>query len=149
MSGSLGMLRVIIFCGLLFGSCGYALLKGRSDARIVAAVCLAAVFASWAFQSPVKSSYSTVEWGVLIVDVLAFIAFTLVALSSDRFWPLWVSGLQLTTILGHVFKAIDSSLLPLAYAVALRFWSYPILIIVAVAVLRSGRRAKRDTLKPS
>ena len=39
-----------------------------------------------------------------------------------------------------MLKAIDSSLLPIAYAAALRFWSYPILIILAVGVWRSRHR---------
>jgi hypothetical protein len=134
------MIRVILFDLLLFGACGYALLRGRTDARIVAVVCIVANFASYA----VVSRYAAVETGVLIIDLLTFLAFTAVALKSDRFWPLWVSGLQLTTSLGHVFKAIETDLMPLAYAAALRFWSYPILNILAVGVWRSQRRARAE-----
>ena len=134
------MIRVVLFDLLLFGSCGYALLRGRTDAKIVASVCIVANFASYA----VVSRYRSVESGVLIIDVLTFLAFTWVALKSERFWPLWISGLQLTTTLGHLFKAIEADLMPLAYAAALRFWSYPILIILAVGVWRSERRSRAD-----
>lgn len=134
------MIRLIIFNVLLIGACGYALLRGKTDARIVGAVCIVANFATFA----VVSSYAHVETGVLIIDLLTLTAFTLVALWSDRFWPLWVSGLQLTTSMGHLFKAIQSDLLPIAYAAALRFWSYPILIILAIGVWRSERRAQED-----
>ena len=134
------MIRVILFDMLLFGACGYALLRGKTDARIVAVVCIVANFASYA----VVSRYASVETGVLIIDILTFLAFTFVALKSDRFWPLWVSGLQLTTSIGHLLKAVQADLLPLAYAAALRFWSYPILIILAVGVWRSQRRARED-----
>jgi hypothetical protein len=134
------MIRLIIFNLLLIGACGYALLRGKTDARIVGAVCIIANFATFA----VVSSYASVETGVLIIDVLTLAAFTLVALWSDRFWPLWVSGLQLTTSMGHLFKAIQSDLLPIAYAAALRFWSYPILIILAIGVWRSERRAQDE-----
>ena len=79
------------------------------------------------------------EIGVLAVDLFTLAAFTYVALRSDRFWPLWISGLQLTTSIGHVLKAIDSHLVPFAYGAALRVWSYPILIILAVAVWRGQR----------
>ena len=141
------MIRLILFNALLFGSCGYALLKGKSDARIVAVVCIIAAFASSTLKAPVDASYSSVEWGVVAVDIVTFGAFTFVALTSDRFWPLWISGLQLTTSLGHLFKAVEGNLLPLAYAAALRFWSYPILIILAVAVWRSQRRSKREAVR--
>jgi hypothetical protein len=136
------MLRVILFDLLLFGVCGYALLKGGKDARIVAAVCIAANFASAAVKAPVATSYSSFETGVFAVDLLTLMAFGFVALTSDRFWPLWVSGLQLTTSMGHLIKAAAGDLGSIAYAAALRFWSYPILIILAVAVWRSQRRAR-------
>lgn len=132
------MVRLIAFNALLIGACGYALLRGKTDARIIGAVCIVANFATFA----VVSSYASVETDVLIIDLLTLVAFTLVALRSDRFWPLWVSGFQLTTSLGHLMKAVQSDLLPIAYAAALRFWSYPILIVLAVGVWRSERRAR-------
>lgn len=134
--------RLLIYRALMYGICAYALLRGRSEARIVAIVFLVANFATLALRSPLGSSYSSVETGIFAVDILGFLAFTYAALISDRFWPLWISGLQLTTLFGHLLKAIDSSLMPLAYAAALRFWSYPILIILALGVWRGQRRLK-------
>jgi hypothetical protein len=134
------MLRVIIFDTLLFGACGYAFWRGKFDARIVAAVCICANFASYALRSPISQSYSNVETGVLVVDLLTLGAFVYVALRSDRFWPLWISGLQLTTSIGHVLKAMEPDLMPMAYAAAGRAWSYPILLILLVGTWRSHRR---------
>lgn len=140
--------RVIIYRALMYGICGYALYRGKADARIVAAVFLVGDLATLALRS---STYSSVESSVFVIDVIAFLAFTYAALISDRFWPLWVSGLQLTTSMGHVFKLIDSHLLPLAYAAALRFWAYPILIILAIGTWRSDRRSMQEqrTVAPS
>ena len=45
----------------------------------------------------------------------------------------------MTTTIGHLLKAIELDLVPIAYAVALRFWAYLILIILAVATWRSRR----------
>ena len=132
------MIRLIIFNALLFGSCAYALLRGTRDAKIVAIVTLVASFATLLL----FRTYSEVEVGVLIVDILTFLAFTAVALQSDRFWPLWISGLQLTTTFGHLLKAYEDQLVPIAYAVALRSWSYLIQIILLVAVWRSQQRAR-------
>ena len=141
------MVRLILFNLLLFGACGYALAKGTRDARIVAVVCLIANFATLAARGPAVTSYSSLQMGVLLIDMATFAAFTFVALTSDRFWPLWVSGLQLTTSMGHLMKGMHSDLLPLAYAAALRFWSYPILLILAVAVWRHHQRL-RDQARP-
>ena len=131
-------MREILFDLLLFATCGYALLYGRQDARIVGAACIAASIASVAL----STHYRGVEFGVLAIDLLVFAIFTLVALRSDRFWPLWISGLQLTATLGHALKAIEFDLVPIAYAVSLRFWAYPILIILAVGTWRSRQRLR-------
>jgi hypothetical protein len=139
------MVRLIFFYALMSSACGYALFKGRTDARIVGAVFLVGTFATIALRSSPAGGYSSVEFGIFVVDGICLAAFTYAALISDRFWPLWVSGLQLTTILGHIFRAIDSQLLPLAYAAALRFWGYPILIILAVGVWRSQRRLRYES----
>ncbi|MEO7655017.1 MAG: hypothetical protein ABIS23_04955 [Sphingomicrobium sp.] len=130
------MIRLILFNLLLFGCCGYALWKGTRDARIIGLTCLVAAFASY----PLMTGYAGVEITVLAVDLLVLALFVYVALGSDRFWPLWIAGLQLTTVVGHALKLMSGDLVPLAYAVALRFWAYPELIILAVAVWRSQRR---------
>jgi hypothetical protein len=104
---------------------------------------------SVALLGPVRQRYSGVETGVLIVDLATLAAFTWIALKSERFWPLWISGLQLTTTMGHLLKAVDSNLIPLAYGAALRSWSYPILIIVAVGTWRGERRRRHPVPAPA
>ena len=136
------MIRLLIYRALMYGACGYALWRGRKDARIVAAVFLIGNFATLALRSSVMGGYSSFEVSIFLIDVACLLAFTYAAMISDRFWPLWVSGLQLTTSFGHVLKAVDYELLPLAYAASLRFWSYPILIILVVGVWRSQRRLR-------
>lgn len=144
MSGTSIMARLILYYLLLFGACGYAYWRGKVDARIVAVAFFIGNFATIMLRSHSHGEYSALEPGVFAVDLACFVAFTYAALISDRFWPLWVSGLQLTTSFGHVLKLADSNLLPLAYAAALRFWGYPILIILAVGVWRSQLRLHRE-----
>ena len=129
---------------VLFAVCGFALIAGKSDERWVALTCLAASLATRLFISPVADRYSGLEIGVAAVDLATLAAFTAVALRSERFWPLWISGLQLTTSLAHIFKAIDTSLFPIAYAAAGRFWAYPILLILAVGTWRRLSRDRRS-----
>ena len=133
--------RLIIYRALMYGACGYALFRGKADSRIVAGVFLVGDLTTLALRS---SNYSSVEVSILAVDILGFIGFTYAALISERFWPLWVSGLQLTSSMGHLFKAIDTNLMPLAYAAALRFWAWPILIILAFGTWRGRRRSKLE-----
>jgi hypothetical protein len=91
-------------------------------------------------RSALNENYSAVARSDLVIDLLVLIALVAVALRSDRFWPLWVAGLQLTISLSHVLKAIQPDLLPLAYAAAERFWSYPTLIILFIGAWRQHQR---------
>lgn len=139
------MTRFLIYNFLLFGACGYAFFRGKTDARIVATGFFLGSFATLALRSQLGGGYGRLEVGVFAVDVIDLAVFTYAALISDRFWPLWVSGLQLTTSFAHVFKLVDPHLVPIAYAAALRFWGYPILIILAIGTWRQHRRKLRET----
>lgn len=125
---------------ILFAVSAYAFLRGRTDERIVASVCVAASIASIIVGRPAASAYNGMEAGLLLVDLAALVGFTLVALRSERFWPLWVAGLQLTTLVAHGLKAVQLDLMPQAYAAAARFWVYPIFLIIVVGTWRSHRR---------
>jgi hypothetical protein len=139
------MLPKPLYWTILVLICAYALWRGRKDERIAAATCLLASLVQVLVVSPAVHRYSGVEFGVMFVDLGVLGVFVAIALQSSRFWPLWVAGLQLTTILGHLLKAVQLSLLPLAYAGALRFWSYPILLILAIGTWRTHQRALSES----
>jgi hypothetical protein len=124
----------------------YAVLRGRRDERHVGIILVLGVLATELALPPVRQRFAAIETNAMIVDVVVFAGFLWVALRSDRFWPLWIAGLQLTAILGHLMKAVDAALFARAYGAALVFWAYPMLLILAVGTWRSRRRArpKRD-----
>ena len=124
----------------------YAFLRGRRDERIVSGIIVIGVIATHLVISPVQNRFAGVESAVMTVDLLVFVGFLWVALVSERFWPLWIAGLQLTTIIGHVLKLMDTTLFPRAYGAALVFWSYPIVLILAVGTWRSERRLKQSDI---
>ncbi|HEV2593882.1 MAG TPA: hypothetical protein VGU01_01620 [Sphingomicrobium sp.] len=128
-----------VFELLLITSCTYAMVRGRSEERLVALVSVCATIASAFAVSPLSVRYRGVEMGLLVIDLLVLAAFVLISLRSSRFWPLWVAGLQLTSSAAHFMKAIDEHLLPVAYGTAVAMWSYPILIILAIATWRVRR----------
>lgn len=118
----------------------YVLLRGRRDERQVGLILVAGVIATNLALTPVDQRFATIEFNVMLVDLIVLAGFVWVALRSDRFWPLWIAGFQLTTVLGHLLKGIDTDLFPRAYAAALYFWVYPILIVLAVGTWRTHRR---------
>jgi hypothetical protein len=138
------MLRAAFFWVFLFVTCGYALWRGRKYERLSAAICIIATilsaFGFYVMRRFHPIDYSGVQTSDLIVDSLVLVSFIFIAMRSDRFWPLWVAGLQLTISMSHLFKAIDLGLMPRAYAAAERFWSYPTLLIIAIGAWRQHRR---------
>ena len=141
------MLSPSVYYTILFLVCAFAFWRGRSDERIAAATCIAATFATNLVYSP-RGSFSGVEVGVFVVDAATFAAFTFLALRSERFWPLWLAGLQLTTVFSHMLKAVQLDLMPQAYAASSRFWVYPIFLIIVVGTWRSYRRRTAGTDQP-
>lgn len=129
------------FWALLLVTCGYALWRGRKYEQLSAAICIAASVGSVLLHGIERGGYLAVQTSDLLVDTLVLLSFVGIALRSDRFWPLWVAGLQLTISMSHLLKAIQPSLYPMAYAAAERFWAYPTLVIIAVGAWRQHRRA--------
>lgn len=138
------MLPRYLFWAILLSTFAFALWRGRSDERIAAGVCLLASIATRFAISPLSQRYTGVEVGLLLIDGAVLAAFVAIALRSNRFWPLWIAGLQLTSSLSHLMKVVEIDLLPRAYAAAAVFWSYPILLIIIVGTWRTHRRSLRE-----
>lgn len=134
------MLNPLTYWIVLLTVSGYAFAYGRPDERWTVSICIAATLGTMLIHSPLNTRFSTVEGRVLVVDLLALAGFTFIALRSDRFWPLWVAGLQLTTILAHAMKAVDFALVPQIYAAAARLWVYPIFLIIVIGTWRTQHR---------
>lgn len=128
------------FWAILLLTCGYALWRGRKYEQLSALVFIAASVGSVLARSPLHERYIGLERSDLIIDSLVLAASVAIALRSDRYWPLWVAGLQLTISMSHLMKLVRPDLMPLAYAAAERFWSYPTLIILFIGAWRQHRR---------
>lgn len=128
------------FWTLLIVSCGYALWRGRKYEQLSAIIFITASILSVIARSAVTRPYVGVQVSDLVIDTFVLVSMLVIALRSDRFWPLWIAGLQLTIGMSHMLKAFSPDLLPLAYAAAERFWSYPTLIILFVGAWRQHNR---------
>jgi hypothetical protein len=136
------MLRHALFDIALLAICAFVLFRGSMPERLGAAVALAGTALTIAMASTFPSRFRHIETGVMIVDALTFLAFTWLALRSNRFWPIWVAGLQGATIIMHLTRLMVPEVMPRAYMDAVALWSYPILALLLIGAIRHRRRLK-------
>lgn len=129
------MIRIAFYYALVATVLFAAFRRGDREIRLAALVCFAASVLSAAFMN-FRAQIPVI---VVLIDLAVLAFFVTLALTTRRFWPLWVAGLQLTTVMGHGLRLLQPRLVDIAYAAAMRFWAYPILLILVAAALRSER----------
>jgi hypothetical protein len=137
------VLHTLIYVALLIGCCAYVARRGGPPEWIGAAIIAVGSFLSVVALSGGARIYRSVEVGVFIVDVAALLAFLVLALRAQRLWPLWITALQLVGTAGHAMKLADPHLMPWGYAFALRFWVYPMLLLLVIGTWNHQRRVAR------
>jgi hypothetical protein len=136
------MSRLILFLVLWLGCCGFALWRGGAPERIGSAIFLVAAVLSALFQHPKGSRFDSVEVGMLLVDMGVLAGFVLLAVVANRFWPLWMSGMQGVQVFSHLAIALNPEVIPWAYWNAETLWSYPMLVLLFCGTIAHRRRLR-------
>jgi hypothetical protein len=137
------MARILLYNGLLLLVVIYAMARGGRSERAAALIMLAGSLLTKVVYAPFANRFGDVELTVLLVDAAGFVGFTIVALKSDRYWPIWIAALQLIGMLVHLAKLIEPAMLRTGYAFMLAIWSYPMLALIAFGTWSHHRRQRR------
>ena len=129
-------LALLVLCTL------YALWAGGAPEQIAATVYAVSVAATFLIVTAHHQRWLNLEVGAFVVDAATFLAFIVISLRADRFWPLWVTAFLGIGVLGHVAKLVMPDTFWRAYAVVLTIWSYPILALMALGTFLHRRRLK-------
>lgn len=138
---SIGMMP-ILFLMLLLGACLYAILRGGAPERIGAAILVLATLASALALEMSAHRYRSTELATMWVDIAMTIAFLALALRAQRYWPMWVSMVQLDLVAMHLvmFSPQTGSW---SYWAVQALWSYPQPILLAAGTWRHRARVRR------
>ncbi len=117
-------------------SIGMAYYWGGRDEKIAATMILIGVLLS---NFVVSNNYSHTESGLFSVDVATFGGLLILALRSDRFWPMWAAAFQLVAMLVHIGSEFQTGNLTWAYYIALTFWTFPVLLTLSIGTWLEGR----------
>jgi hypothetical protein len=124
-------------------SCGVAIRWGGLDERLAS---LGFVLATLASQIWTKTNYAHTETIVLMIDAALLVGLVILALRSDRFWPMWAAAFQLVGTTVHFASMTETGDYAWAYAVGLIFWSYPVLVALGVGTWLEGRHRRSQAL---
>lgn len=111
---------------------------GGRDEQIAAAALVIATIVSRLFHA----TYAHVELSVLAVDVTLLLGLVALALTSDRFWPMYAAAFQLLGTIVHVASMTEAGDFAWAYAVGLIFWSYAVMATLMAGTWVEGRRRR-------
>lgn len=133
------MILQIMGASALITSVGLAWTIGGRDERIAAAGFVLATLVT-----PVvnRAAYHQTESGVLLVDLMLLAGLIVLALRSDRFWPMWAAAFQLVGTTVHFASMAETGDYAWAYAVGLIFWSYPVMLALGLGTWLEGRHRR-------
>ncbi|GAA4034535.1 hypothetical protein GCM10022281_13340 [Sphingomonas rosea] len=130
-------MRLIFYYSFLFAVVAIAFWRGRREERVAAVTCLVGTLVTALGAGAMSHRFADFNSLLFLADLGVFVSFLAIALRTERFWPIWVAGLQLTATSVHLLKLINPDLMRFVFGAALAFWSYPILALIAVGAFRT------------
>jgi hypothetical protein len=137
------MIEQILGVSALVGSCGIAWKWGGLDERLAAGGFFAATIATNLADT---NAFVRTESGMMVVDILLFFGLLVLALRSDRFWPMWAAAFQLVGTMFHFASMTETGDFRWAYYIALAFWTYPVFIALGLGTWLEGRHRRSAPL---
>lgn len=141
-------MRVFLFITLLVCSVAYALLRGGKPERAAAIIFILMAISDPFVHEFTPLTYSLLDPGHFIIDMLGWCALLAVALRAKRIWPLWVSSFQSVSLIAHITKFLDYSIHPVVYAIMQVSSSYPLLIILIIGTFNHQQRIRLNGSDP-
>lgn len=136
------MLRFVVFLTLLAAASIYAFRRGGTPEKQVAAVLVGLQMLDNAFHLlGGRSHYREVDPFHVFNDAWPLAALLAVALTANRFWPLWVAALQMIATFAHYARFMDVAAPPMAYSIMTRA---PIWIQVLILLLGTWNHDRRN-----
>ena len=106
---------------LAYSAClGLVLLLGGQPERVGAAIIIIGSLATGIVSAGVlgSSTWDRLEIGIMLIDAVVLVGLWGIALTSNRFWPYWVTAWQLIAVLVHLQMVFFANIVPTAYSYA-------------------------------
>ncbi|WP_218843554.1 MULTISPECIES: hypothetical protein [unclassified Sphingomonas] len=142
------MTEIVAFLLLIAAVTIHAAWRGGAPERCAAVAMLLAAIATSLTDLKAPLPFRTVQWQLVWIDAALFAVLFFIALTANRFWPLWIAAIQCLALGAHASRAFASDILPLAYWFILGKLAYPMLLLLVIGTERHHRRSRRGTGDP-
>jgi len=121
---------------------------GQPERAAMLAQAAAAILTIIAIRTlPRFSTLAELAQALVIIDAALLLALTALALRANRLWTIVLAGLQLSTVVVHVSKAVFPALPAASYGIFAQFWAWPMLITTLVGTHSHWTRIRRFGLE--
>lgn len=112
--------------------CVYAIYRGSHCEYIGAAMMIIGSLITAIVASVFETTWTGLETGIFVVDVIFLLALIHLTIVSDRFWPMWATAFHLLAVAVHTAIMVAPEGTPWAFATGAAFWAYPMLLALAI-----------------
>jgi hypothetical protein len=105
--------------------------KGDNELKYTIIACIVASLASSI--SAMNHKWDFLSFYLFTIDSLLLIFFWYISIVTRSYWPYWVTGWQLISVLGHIQRYLFPEILPEPYSMLTRLMSYMIIILIFVS----------------
>ena len=120
---------LLAFYSALLLCAAYASVNGGRTGKAGSAIFILATILS-AAAVRMNPSWAGTSLGLFAVDVGCLLALLILALMSNRFWPIWALGFQSVAVATHLATLYVPDVLPKSFQALLSFWTIPILWVM-------------------
>lgn len=129
-----------LFFLLLVAAVGYVVAYGGREERWVALALVAAAAVTWANYVFLGRTFRTLQPVLIVSEGSVLVLCLVIALRSERFWPLPVAAAQLGTVMSLLTPLFGRNLLSHPLGMMQALWAYMQLAVLVIAVVRGRRR---------
>jgi asparagine N-glycosylation enzyme membrane subunit Stt3 len=117
---------LLAFYSALLLCAAYASKNGGRTGKTGSAIFIVATILS-AAAVRMNPSWAGTSLGLFAVDAGCLLALIMLALASNRFWPIWALGFQIVAVATHLATLFIPDVVPKSFQALLSFWTIPIL----------------------
>lgn len=125
----------ILFWLLTLVGCGYAAILGGRDGRWATGLILGASLLTIP-ATRLGSAWAGTEYLILVVDLALLLGLYALALTSQRFFPVWMTGLHLIAVVTHVGTLVAPHHAPEIYRALGSLWAIPMTLCMIWGIHR-------------